>query len=270
VTTLLQISDPHFGTEQPTVMRALRRLAHHAAPDLVVLSGDITQRARGAQFRAARQFIDELAVPACLAIPGNHDIPLYDIATRLLAPYTQYLRAFGPDLEPAFETEHLLVLGVNTTRAYRHKHGEVSQSQIARVAARLRAVSATKLRLVIVHQPVFAIRDSDEQNLLRGHREAVPAWAAAGADIIMGGHIHLPYVRSLRDAFPALSREVWTVQAGTAISSRIRDEIPNSVNMLHFAGATLIRECGVERWDYNAASSSFELHTRQVLPLALS
>jgi len=119
-------------------------------------------------------------------------------------------------------------------------------------------------------EPASCIRDSDKQNLLRGYREAVPAWAAAGADIIMGGRIHLPYVRSLRGVFPALSREVWTVQAETAVSSRIPDETPNSVNMLPFAGANLTRECGVERWDYRTASSCFELHTRQVLQRQVS
>ena len=125
MTRLLQVSDPHFGTERPEVVEALVELALERRPDVLVLSGDITQRARRAQFAAARRFVDRLGIGLRLAIPGNHDIPLYDVATRLLAPYRGFLRDFGDDFAPVRETADLAVFGVNTTRRYRHKHGEV-------------------------------------------------------------------------------------------------------------------------------------------------
>jgi 3',5'-cyclic AMP phosphodiesterase CpdA len=265
MTTLLQISDAHFGTEQPPVVRALLQLARGEAPDLVVMSGDITQRARRHQFSAARAFVDELNPTALLAIPGNHDIPLFNLALRAFAPYANYSRAFGEDLEPVFESAHLLVIGVNTTRPRRHVDGELSPRQIERVTDRLRRAAATQLRVIVVHQPVLAIRESDEDNLLDGHRQAVPAWAAAGGDIIMGGHIHLPYVRSLRTTFDDLPRDIWTVQAGTAVSSRIREGITNSVNLIRCNGAQSPRQCIVERWDYVPTLGHFERHTSQVL-----
>ena len=134
------------------------------------------------------------------------------------------------------ESAHLLVIGVNTTRPHRHKDGELSAQQIERVTNRLQRAAASQLRIIVVHQPVLAIRESDEDNLLDGHRQAMPAWAAAGGDIIMGGHIHLPYVRSLRTTFGALPRDIWTVQAGTAVSSRIREGITNSVNLIRCDG----------------------------------
>jgi 3',5'-cyclic AMP phosphodiesterase CpdA len=265
MTTLLQISDAHFGTEQEPVVQALLEMARDAAPALVVLSGDITQRARRSQFNAARRFVEQLKPRALLAIPGNHDIPLFNLAARAFMPYANYARAFGENLEPVFDAAHLLVIGVNTTRPRRHKDGELSPEQIERVSQRLRGAAAGQLRIVVVHQPVLAIRASDEDNLLNGYRQAVPAWAAAGGDIIMGGHIHLPYVRSMRTAFPDLRRDIWTVQAGTSMSSRIRDGIANSVNLLRCDGARSPRQCAVERWDYAAASGRFELHTSQVL-----
>ncbi len=265
MTTILQISDTHFGTEQQPVMRALQHLAQDQAPELIVLSGDITQRARRRQFRAAREFLDELNPPALLTIPGNHDIPLFNLAARLFAPYAGYMRAFGKTLEPEVETERFLVIGINTTRPRRHKNGELSRRQIERVAERLKTAHAQQLRIVVVHQPVLAIRDSDEKNLLRGHREAIPVWAAAGCDIIMGGHIHLPYIRSLRTTFAGLSRDMWTVQAGTALSSRIRDGIPNSVNLLRIDSAAAGRCCSVERWDYTAAAERFVQHKSEAL-----
>ncbi len=265
MTTLLQISDAHFGTEQPPVVQALMQLAKSEIPDLVVMSGDITQRARRHQFAAARAFIDQLNPAGFLAIPGNHDIPLFNLALRAFAPYANYSRAFGDDLEPVFESAHLLVIGVNTTRPRRHKDGELSPQQIERVSHRLKSADASQLRIVVVHQPVLAIRPSDEDNLLDGHRQAVPAWAAAGGDIIMGGHIHLPYVRSLRTTFGALPRDIWTVQAGTAVSSRIREGITNSVNLIRCDGAQSPRRCTVERWDYVPTLSRFERHSSQEL-----
>src|SRR5258706_7190913 len=115
MTSILQISDTHFGTEQPPVVNALVRLAHAETPDLVVISGDVTQRARRSQFRAAREFVDRLAVPRTLIIPGNHDIPLYNIFARLFDPYANHRREFGDDLEPVFESCRLLVIRLNTT-----------------------------------------------------------------------------------------------------------------------------------------------------------
>ncbi|MCM2317498.1 MAG: metallophosphoesterase, partial [Thermoanaerobaculia bacterium] len=105
----------------------------------------------------------------------------------------------------------------------------------------------------------------DKHNLLHGHREAVPAWAAAGADIIMGGHIHLPYVRSLRTTFPDLPRDVWAVQAGTSISRRLRGRIDNSINLIRVEDGHAPRRCAVERWDYVPALGHFERHTNHPL-----
>lgn len=254
---LLQISDTHFGTEQPEVMEALERLAHSLSPQAVVLSGDITQRATRAQFAAARAFIDRLAPPALLAIPGNHDIPLFHLAARLFSPYERYTEAFGTDLEPVFESAEWLVVAVNTTRWYRHEDGEVSPEQIERVAARLAAALPSQLRVVVTHQPVMVTRQEDMHNRLHGRETAVARWCAAGADLILGGHIHLPFVRSLHDAYAGCPRTTWAVQAGTAVSSRVRAGHPNSVNVLRMENIGATRVCQVERWDHSAVHKAF-------------
>ena len=258
MTLVLQISDPHFGTEQPPVVEALVRLAHTQAPDLVVLSGDITQRARRVQFRAAREFMERLGVADTLAIPGNHDIPLFNAAARLFSPYANYSREFGDELEPVFESDQLLVLAVNTTRPYRHIDGEVSGKQIERVAQRLALATETQLRIVVTHQPVAVMRAQDETNLLHGRAEAIRRWAHAGADLILGGHIHLPYVLGLHEQFVDLPRKFWAVQAGTAVSSRVRYEVGNSVNLIRYHGLVEHRrEVVVEQWDYAESLQGF-------------
>ena len=251
MSVLLQISDPHFGTEQPPVVDALLALAHAQQPSLVVLSGDITQRARRAQFDAARRFVERLPPASLLAIPGNHDIPLFNVAARVLRPYAGFRRVFGNDLEPVHSSASLLVIGVNTTRAWRHIDGEVSAAQIETVAARLRAATASQLRIVVSHQPLQVPSARDAHNLLHGCGPALRRWSAAGADIVMGGHIHLPYVLPLRGRVEGVERDVWCVQAGTSVSSRIRREAPNSVNLLRQDPDR--RRCTVERWDYDAS-----------------
>lgn len=231
---LLQVSDTHFGTERAPVVGALLALAAAERPDVLVLSGDITQRARRAQFDAARALVEAIGARHLVAIPGNHDVPLYNLAARLLDPYGGYARAFGAELEPACETDDLLVLGVNTTRARRHKHGEVSRAQIERVAQRLREAPPHKLRVVVTHHPLHVPPGADEGNLLRGHAQAARAWAVAGADLVMGGHIHLPFLRPMRERLPELARPLWVAQAGTAVSHRVRPDggAANSVNLL--------------------------------------
>lgn len=254
---LLQISDPHFGTERPEVLAALERFARALAPQVVVLSGDITQRATRRQFAAARAFVDRLAAPALVAIPGNHDIPLFQLGARLFDPYGRYADAFGTELEPVFESDDWLVIAVNTTRWYRHEDGEVSPAQIERVAARLAAAAPSQLRVVVTHQPVLVTRPEDLHNRVHGHRAAVARWCAAGMDLILGGHIHLPFVRPLAEAGAGCPATAWAVQAGTAVSSRVRGGHPNSVNVLRLADAAEGRVCEAERWDHSAVEQAF-------------
>lgn len=250
MTRILHLSDTHFGTERKPVVEAVLDLARSLAPDLVVLSGDITQRARRGQFAAARKFIERLSLPV-LAVPGNHDIPLFNVLARALNPYGNYKRALGAVLEPVFESDGLLAIGLNTTRPRRHKDGEISGGQIARVAQRLRQARPGQLRVVVAHHPVRAKVESDLSNLLIGRERALQAWGEAGVDLVLGGHIHLPYVLPLR---PEAGGGGWIVQAGTACSHRVRGSIPNSVNVIE---RDADGGCRVERWDYAAGIHAF-------------
>ncbi|QWT18524.1 metallophosphoesterase [Bacillus sp. NP157] len=262
----VQISDPHFGTERPDVVDALHRLITAMAPDLVILSGDVTQRARREQFDAARRFIDGYARPT-LAIPGNHDIPLLNIVARALHPFAGYRRVFGRDLEPVHASADALVIGVNTVRPRRHKDGEVSDAQIERVCARLRQADEDQLRIVVTHQPVHVIREKDIGNLLHNHEAAIRAWAAAGADLVLGGHIHLPYVRPLNTPARQLASELWSVQAGTATSTRIREGISNSVHVIRHDAGSDRATCLVEQWNYDEGAQAFTAGPMTTIPL---
>ncbi len=254
MSVLLHLSDTHFGTEQAAVVEALGTLTQRQRPDVVVLSSDITQRARPAQFRAARSFVERLGAPV-LAVLGNHDIPLFDLWARLRRPYARYSAAFGPDLEPVHHSPELLVVCVNTTRPWRHKDGEVSALQIDRVARLVERADSAQLRVVVVHQPMAVTRAEDEPNRLHGHAVALQRWAEAGADLVIGGHIHLPYVLPQQ----GLARPMWVVQAGTAVSSRVRGGVPNSVNLMRCGADAASGCCRIEQWDYSADAGAFLL-----------
>jgi 3',5'-cyclic AMP phosphodiesterase CpdA len=202
-------------------------------------------------------------------VPGNHDIPLFNLFARIVHPYAAYRKAFGQALEQHLQTASLSVTTVNTTRWWRHKNGQVSEAQIDRVCKKLSDANAQQLRVVVVHQPVHVLRPEDEHDRLNGWHAAVDAWSAAGADIVMGGHIHLPYVCELSSQVKGLARRMWCVQAGTAVSSRVRLEAPNSVNVVEFETHTNTHtdtdtdtdtqagrlRCNVERWDYQKEKS---------------
>lgn len=149
----------------------------------------------------------------------------------------------------------LHVIGVNTTRRWRHTNGEVSGAQIERVVAGLGRSDPAQLRIVVVHQPVHVLGVKDEHDRLRGWEPAVYAWARAGADIVMGGHIHLPYICDL-------SRRL----AGTALSKRVRQGIPNSVKLLRYKGIGQPVPCWLGRWDYQAGTCQFERVQSSALP----
>ncbi|MFC3606185.1 metallophosphoesterase family protein [Stutzerimonas tarimensis] len=252
MTTILQISDTHFGTEVPAVVDALEHHVREHPADLLILSGDITQRARRSQFEAARAAMQRLqqgGIGEMLVIPGNHDIPLYDVLSRLFSPYGNYRRCFGDDLEPTYETDQMLVMGLNTTHPRRHKDGKVTARQVETVAERLARTDPAKVRIVVAHQPFGAMVTSDLRNLQTGAEPALKCWADAGLDLVMGGHIHLPYVLPLSGQYPDLSREIWMVQSGTALSSRLRGTSPNSFNRLRLVAGDA-KHVQVERWDF--------------------
>lgn len=250
---LLHVSDLHFGTEVPAVVTALHRLHADLAPDLVVASGDITQRATRSQFDTARRFFATLGPRHLVLLPGNHDVPLVNVALRMVDPYRRWRSAFGETLEPVHDDDELLVIGVNTVRPRWHKDGAVSPSQIAAVTRRLIASRPGQLRVVVTHQPAEVIRPADRPDRLVRAEEALRSWIAAGVDLILGGHIHLPYVVALADRYPGIGRQAWLAQAGTAVSKRTRSGIPNSVNLIQTAGDSLT----IERFDYDDVARRF-------------
>ncbi|PWG01679.1 metallophosphoesterase family protein [Sphingosinicella humi] len=235
--TIAHISDVHFGRHEPDIVAALETWLLERRPELVVISGDFTQRARIEQYKAACRFVDRLEAGGLdvLGVPGNHDVPLYDVFRRFARPLNRYRRYIDEDLCPWFESDRLAVLGINTARSLTIKDGRINHEQMRTIRERFRAVPEEKTRILVTHHPLFAMPIGDEAELTKRvgrHEDALLAVADAGVHILLAGHFHRSYVRSARDmvenAGPAL-----VIQAGTATSNRLRADEVQSLNWIH-------------------------------------
>lgn len=250
--TIAHISDLHFGAADDQVAELLVESIDDLRPDLVVVSGDLTQRARRNQFREARAFLDRLKFPQ-LIVPGNHDVPLYNVVGRFTSPLENYRRYITRDLEPFFGDEKIAVAGVNTARSLTIKSGRISGSQIERVRSRMLTAGEKVLKVVVTHHP-FDVADGENEDAIVGRAQlAMPAITSCGADVFLSGHMHVSHVGdsarryTLPDGYSAL-----IVQAGTAISSRSRGEA-NSFNVLEFEHPSLT----IHRFECSSPSGSF-------------
>ncbi|MEO7741724.1 MAG: metallophosphoesterase family protein [Usitatibacter sp.] len=234
--TLAHLSDLHFGSVDEAVLAPLREALQALAPDLVVVSGDLTQRARTSQFRAARAFLDTLPKPQVI-VPGNHDVPLYNVVARFVAPLRNYRRIVSEDLEPVFIDGEIAVVGVNTARSATFKGGRINEEQVARVRAKVCALPQEVVKIVVTHHPFDVPKGSHEgDQILGGARMALERLADCGADVFLSGHLHEGHVGHTADRYRIAGLSALVVQAGTATSSRTR-ESPNSFNVLRLSGA---------------------------------
>ncbi len=233
---IAHLSDVHFGAHDPAIVAALEALLPEMKPDLVVVSGDFTQRARVAQYRLACEFLDRLeqAGLTVLGVPGNHDIPLYDIARRFARPLHRYRRYIDDALCPWFENEDVAVLGINTARSLTFKDGRISHEQMALIRDRFRDVAPEKTRILVTHHPLFAMPIGESEGLTRTvgrHGEALEAIGEAGVHLLLAGHYHRAYSRSAREMVETAGPEL-VIQAGTATSTRVRGDERQSFNWI--------------------------------------
>ena len=254
---LIHLSDLHFGAHDPKLVDAVEQRIDDAKPDLVVISGDFTQRARTEQFEQACQFLERLksAGHEVLGVPGNHDVPLYDVLRRFLSPLTRYRRFIDESLCPFHELPGAAVLGINTARSLTFKDGRINQDQVTYIRDTFSRTRADTARILVTHHPLFAlpVGDGPELGKAIGRQElALDAVAEAGVDLLLAGHNHRASTHHAKDlvtdAGPAL-----VIQAGTATSTRLRDE-EQSFNLLEVGNAEVT--VAVQAWDGNGYASS--------------
>jgi 3',5'-cyclic AMP phosphodiesterase CpdA len=254
VRTIAHISDLHFGTELPEVTAGLRADLAANPPSLLVVSGDLTQRARGGQFALAKAYLATLPSPQ-LVVPGNHDVPLFDVARRFLAPLTRYRRYISEELNPVHDDGELCVIGLNTARSLTWKSGRISLEQIKTMQGRLAATKA-RFKVVVTHHPFIpppaAHSGQHGIDLVGRAARAMVVLDGCAVDLLLAGHLHHGYSGDTRTHYPAASRAIVAVQAGTAISGRVRTD-PNGYNRITLDGDRLTIE--VRSWRDGAFGS---------------
>ncbi len=234
-------ADLHFGSVADGLAEKLKAAMELEAPDVIVIAGDLTLRARKSEFEEARVWLSSLNAPA-LVLPGNHDLPYWNLIQRFRNPFRRYRAAAnGTGLMPAFECDSGMVLGFNTTRPWqphlRWQEGAARLRDIEAAKAALCSIPAGRFKAVAAHHPPARVPGFPRAEPVRRAAPALRAFAECGVDLIMSGHIHRSYAIEAE----LEGRRMLMVGAPAALSSRLRGEA-NGFWIVH-AGRAAVECC---------------------------
>jgi len=227
--TVAHISDLHFGRTDAVLVRRLKAQLNELKPDLTIISGDLTQRARISEFTDARAFLDSIPKPQ-IAVPGNHDIELYNLYGRFIERLQRYQKYICLDVEPYYSDPELTVVSVNTARSLTFKGGRVSSGQVERLKQALLDAPSASVKILVGHHPLDLPAGFDHP-LAGQARVALKALANSGLDMILSGHLHVPQLTAPAERLRVGGHTAILVQAGSAVSTRHRGE-GNSYNVI--------------------------------------
>lgn len=262
--TIFHISDVHFGPPHlPRVAQGVLDFIERHRPDLVVLSGDLTQRARPEQFRQARAFVDRIPVPT-LVVPGNHDVPLYRVFERAFDPYGAYKKYFSTELEPVWRDDEMLVVGINTAFGWTIKDGRIKLSRLLEVADVLEKTPDPMFKVVVAHHHMIPPPNFGSQRVLANAYEAIDLFSSAGVDLILSGHLHQAYIGNSEEFYPKGRPPVVILHSGTTTSNRGRggERERNTCNWIRVDRESMI----VSHYRWHHDLGRFAEHSRHWYP----
>ncbi|MFZ0392105.1 MAG: metallophosphoesterase family protein [Calditrichia bacterium] len=227
---IIHISDLHFGTEKPEIAEAVLKNISALQPDVVVVSGDLTQRARVSQYKAAQQYLKKIPFPQ-IVVPGNHDITLFDIFRRFINPLKRFKKFINPVVNPVYRDEEIAIMGINTARSLTWKEGRISVEQMAEMRKTFCPLPKEIFKILVTHHPFIPPPDDSGIKLVGRSKKALKVIAECEIELLLAGHLHHGYSGDVRTHYPLHKTSVLVVQAGTVFSRRIR-EMPNAYNFL--------------------------------------
>lgn len=262
--SIFHISDVHFGPPHlERVSDGVIEFVEQRRPDVVVLSGDLTQRAKPEQFRQARRFVDRIPAPV-VVVPGNHDVPLYRVWERIFAPFGAYRRYFSDELEPIYRDDELLIVGINTAFNWTWKDGRITLSRLLEVGELLERTPESILKVVVAHHHLIPPPNFGTQRVLSNAYEAIDLFSSAGVDLILSGHLHQAYIGNSEEFYPKGRPPVVILHSGTTTSSRGRmgERERNTCNWIEVGPETLT----VSHYRWHPELDRFAEHSRHLYP----
>lgn len=242
MTTLAHLSDLHFGRLDPRVAESLLEELHERQPDLIVVSGDFTQRARRREFEAARAYVERFPSRP-LMVPGNHDVANYHLVLeRFMKPVARFRHYLEDDLFPRMEEENVRVLGINSARPagwyLDWSRGRISTRQLHEIDARFRERKNGEVRILVTHHPFIFPPEQDTRHLVRGPKDMLRRLASCGVDLILAGHFHRAWSDVVATRHPD-TKSIVVAQASTSTSTRLKEE-PNAFNWIEIDSLDLL------------------------------
>ena len=234
--TIIHVSDLHFGRVNPAILSPLVAFIRGARPDLVAVSGDLTQRARTREYMAAREFLRSIPFPQ-IVVPGNHDVPLHNLFSRFVRSLDRYRRYITEDLQPFFCDEEIAVAGVNTARALTWKDGRINYRQLSKLRSTFEQVPPGRTRVVVTHHP-FDLPTDTQGRVVGRSRLAIKTIAECQVDLLLAGHFHIADVGYTAKRYNVPGYSALIVSSGTSTSTRGRGQ-PNSLNTICIEQSTI-------------------------------
>lgn len=268
MTSILHISDLHFGPPYVEhVGAALLEIAPTLAPDIIVASGDFTQRAKPEQFEAARRFLDRLPEAPLVTVPGNHDVALYRVFERFLRPHDLYREHINDRLDGAMRLDDVMIVWLNSTSPRRAiSNGRIHLDQLRFCREQLRDVPEDVVKIVVAHHHFAPAPDYERDQTMPKSRRAMDIFVKLGVDMILGGHLHRAYIGNSLDVYAGSDREhgIIIVQSGTSTSrrGRGREREKNSFNLIRIEDDRI----DVTHFLYFEDHGRFEAVSRHLFP----
>ena len=250
--TIVHLSDLHFGRIDPAILTPLVEFIGVIKPDLDAVSGDLTQRARTAEYIAARDFLSSIPFPQ-IVVPGNHDVPLHNLVSRFSRSLHRYRHYITADLQPFYGDPEIVAVGVNTARAWTWKDGRINRSQLEKLRATMQAAPSAVTRIVVTHHP-FDLPAGAAGRVVGRSRMAMKILAECGVDLFLAGHFHIADTSQTATRYEMPGYSAIVVSSGTSTSTRGRGQ-PNSFNVIRIERPSIT----IERRVWRRASGAFEV-----------